>query len=701
MIKPLASLCALLLFIPKTGKKYFLRLQCLQALLGMSVEVFGQADYAVRDSLLPAARIVGVQRSAVSPLQRLDGQLLRSFEGHSVADAMRFFAGLQVKDYGGIGGLKTIDVRGMGSTHVGVFLDGLPLTNEQNGQVDLGRFDVGNLERIDLYNGQRTQMLQTAREYASGNTVYLQSRRPQLGKSKSRLSFRLRSGSFGRVEPSARWEYRLRNGISADAHVAWLTADGRYKFHVRKYFPDGSVAYDTTAVRTGGDVHALRWEANLHSSSHDVAQWDMKVYAYGAERGIPGAIVNNVWGSAQRQWDATAFVQGGWKRTWGGYTLRLSGKGGVEQLRYQDADTTRMMVDRTFVQPQLFLSAVHGIVLSEGQGGPRMEVAVATDYAYNGLKQTSRLTLPPGNLNHPERHTLMAAITAGMVWNRWRIKGVVLETLTAEDAGMPDSHRLTTDLSPALHLSCRLGEDVMLRIFGKRHQRRPTLNELYYTEIGNVALRPEQCWQLDAGMNWGQTWGDGRWRISSQADAYVQWVDDKIIAVPRGSGQWRWLMMNVGKVFGRGCDVSARLTWMPKAGSLILTVGGNYGFLRAEDRTDPTDNDPRYGTYGGQIAYQPRHSAGVMAGLTWHTLQLNYSFTMVGERYRASANTLANRLPSWHTHDLSLACALPFVCGLRLSVECCNLANLQYAVVPNYPMPGRHFSLALQYGFAW
>ena len=123
------------------------------------------------DSLLPTAYIVGSQRRATSPRQRLAGQQLHAFDGHSVANALRYFAGLQVKDYGGIGGMKTIDVRGMGSTHVGVFLDGMPVANEQNGQVDFARFETDGLERVELYNGHRTQLLQSAREYASGSTA--------------------------------------------------------------------------------------------------------------------------------------------------------------------------------------------------------------------------------------------------------------------------------------------------------------------------------------------------------------------------------------------------------------------------------------------------------------------------------------------------------------------------------------------------
>ena len=67
-------------------------------------------------SRVSATRDAPVTRAAEeAPLQ--GGQPL-------VADAVRRFAGVQLKDYGGAGGLKTVNVRGLGSEHVGVFIDG-------------------------------------------------------------------------------------------------------------------------------------------------------------------------------------------------------------------------------------------------------------------------------------------------------------------------------------------------------------------------------------------------------------------------------------------------------------------------------------------------------------------------------------------------------------------------------------------------
>lgn len=92
----------------------------------------------------------------VIPAQRLAGDGLQRLGAHSVADAIRYFSGVQIKDYGGVGGLKTVNIRSMGTNHVGVFYDGIELGNAQNGVVDLGRFSLDNMEVVTLYNGQKS-----------------------------------------------------------------------------------------------------------------------------------------------------------------------------------------------------------------------------------------------------------------------------------------------------------------------------------------------------------------------------------------------------------------------------------------------------------------------------------------------------------------------------------------------------------------
>lgn len=62
-----------------------------------------------------------VQKEVI-PVQTMEGPMLQRLTVHSVADALRYFSGVQIKDYGEIGGLKTVNIRAMGTQHVGVLM---------------------------------------------------------------------------------------------------------------------------------------------------------------------------------------------------------------------------------------------------------------------------------------------------------------------------------------------------------------------------------------------------------------------------------------------------------------------------------------------------------------------------------------------------------------------------------------------------
>lgn len=157
----------------------------LPALLVMRYSCAAEASLR-NDSVqsLPDIEVLGRQSEpgVVAP-QTLHGEQLEKLNSHSVADALRYFSGVQIKDYGGVGGVKTIDIRSMGSHHTGVFYDGLQLGNAQNGQIDLGRYSLDNIESISLYNGQKSQIFQPARDFASGSAIYIRSKTPQFAPS--------------------------------------------------------------------------------------------------------------------------------------------------------------------------------------------------------------------------------------------------------------------------------------------------------------------------------------------------------------------------------------------------------------------------------------------------------------------------------------------------------------------------------------
>lgn len=643
--------------------------------------------------------VYGRHQEEIVPSQRLDGKRLQALSTYSVADAMRYFSGVQIKDYGGVGGLKTVDVRSMGTNHMGVFYDGIQLGNAQNGLVDLGKFSLDNIEEIALYNGQKAQIFQPARDYGTSGSVYIRTRRPRFQEGKTyNLRATVKTGSFGLANPSLLWEQKWNDRITSSLSAEYIGASGKYKFRYRRVLPSGQVAWDTTAVRQNGDIRSYRLEGSVFGNFR-TGTWNAKAYYYDSRKGIPGAIVNNVWKNSQRQWDGNFFVQGSMtKHISNRYRFQVNAKYARDYLRYLNPDTTLMYQDNIFTQHELYLSTAHYVQIR-----PWWEVNASMDYQYNTLDANMV------NFAYPRRNTLLLAMATQFQFWRFRLMASILGTnvwdKTRQTTSLPTQEQgvvaspMSEGLSrwtPAVYLSMhpiRDNKDFSLRAFYKRIFRLPTFNDLYYTEMGNIRLKPENTTQYNFGFLYSHDYRHSVLKhLEVKADGYYNQVDNKIIAVPKGSGQYRWMMMNIGEVHIGGLETTVQqvLSWHR---DWSLELCANYTFQSAQDYSDPTDNDPYSGTYHGQIAYIPRHSGSVTGCLSWRQLTLNYSFVYVGERYHNSSNIRENYEQPWYTHDMSASYSWKY---FTVSLECNNVFDQQYDVVLNYPMPGRNWKATLR-----
>jgi outer membrane cobalamin receptor len=622
----------------------------------------------------------------VIPAQRLSGAKLEALNSFSVADAIRYFSGVQIKDYGGIGGLKTVDIRSMGTNHAGVFYDGIQLGNAQNGQIDLGKFSLDYIEEIALYNGQRSEIFRPAKDFGSAGTIYLRTRRPRFEEGRTtHLKMVVRTGSFDLLNPSLLWEQRLSEALSSSLNAEYTGSSGKYRFRYRKTFPDGTTAWDTTAVRQNGDIRSLRLEGGLHGLVEQ-GGWQVKGYFYDSERGIPGAIVNNVWKRSQRQWDRSFFTQGSFQKELSTrYGLSANVKYANDWMRYLNPDTTLMYIDNTFRQQEVYASVANKYTIH-----PLWDVNLSADYQWNVLDASLQ------DFVYPRRHTALVALATAFEWKRLKAQLSLLGTFVFEQVGAAADKQAYT---PAAFLSYQPleGHPFSLRAFYKRIFRMPTFNDLYYTDVGNIALRPEYATQYNLGFQYGKAFDHSTvGRLDFRADAYYNEVTDKIIAVPKGNGQYRWMMMNIGYVEIRGIDVCTQISWELPRG-IRLHTSLNYTYQQAQDFSDPSDNDPEAGTYGGQIAYIPWHNGSAIVNAVYKSWDLNYSFIYVGERYHNSSNIRENHEQPWYTHDLTLGKTFGYKeIKCKLSAEVNNILNQYYDVVLNYPMPGRNYKLILK-----
>ena len=628
------------------------------------------------------------EQKEIISAQKLSGQKLDALNSFSVADAIRYFSGVQLKDYGGVGGLKTINIRSMGTNQVGVFYNGIQLGNAQNGQVDLGKFSMDNIEEISLYNGQRSKIFQSARDFGSASSIYIQPRKPHFASNKNtNIKANIKVGSFDLINPSLLMEYKLNNNISLSFNGEWINASGKYKVHYRRVLPKSKiVAYDTVAIRQNGDINAVRLEAALYGTL-EKGTWNVNFYNYSSDRGVPGAVINNKWKRGERMQDINSFVQGNMKLAISDrWNTLLNIKYASDYTHFENFDYTLYPTNNKFRQKEFYIATANLFYLTDF-----WDVSFSYDFQYNTLDADFQRMDNYDIFAYPRRTSHWLSLATSLDLNRLKIQASLLGTLiheTVRKYNAPDDKHVMT---PAVFASYRLlpNEDLRLNAFAKKIFRVATFNEMYYVEMISSNIKPEYATQYDLGLKYTKR---PRYsivkNIDAQIDVYYNLVEDKIICTPK-SPLFKWTTYNLGLVKIKGLDVSVGN--MFRMGNVFLQTKLQYTYQEARNYTDPGDT-----FYGHQIPYIPWHSGTVIASALYKDWTLNYSFIYTGERYSQSDNIVYNHVQPWYTHDVSLVKKFRIKdMNFKATLEVNNLFDQDYEVIFNYPMPKRNYRFSL------
>ena len=606
---------------------------------------------------------------ASTPIQTLSHTDMERLGIHDMGDALKRFAGVQVKDYGGVGGMKTVNIRGLGAGHTGVTYDGVQVGDCQSGQVDLSRFTLDNVSLVSLQIGQEDNIYQSAKAYTSAGLINI-STLQGVSDRKPHLTTTLHTGSYGLFAPSLLYHQQFsRLGIGA--YTSYERADGVYWFTLKNGIKT------IHERRNNSDIQTWRGELSMNYQLTDKQTLQWKAYAFTSNRGLPGAVIYDNTYSAERLKDKNVFTQMLYENRFSNrIKMKAAAKWNYAWSRYSDIPASGYKED-TYRQNETYLTAT--LWTNPLQG---LNLSFAQDYAHNHLS----MTLPKAA--NPTRNSLWTALAANYQIGAFSVNASLLATNIYERVKQGNASDGFHRLSPAFSMQWRCLQDFRLRFGYKDIFRTPTLNELYYTGIGNRHLNPEKSRMWNLGTTYSHTFNHTL-QLSLTADGYFGNVTDKIIAVPK---MFYWQMMNAGKVHQLGLDVSANIEkrW---GNDWTVSATGSYSLMKATDISDPTAV-----YYRNQIAYTPRHSGSASVLLHTPWLDFSYNALVMGERYTLSYNIPDNRMKPFADHSITLSREFNInKQQLQVQFDVRNLGNKNYEVVRFYPMPGTNWRLSVSW----
>lgn len=616
--------------------------------------------------------------NSASPVQILTSKKIHLLPSTSVADAIKNFSGVVIKDFGGIGGLKTVMIRSMGASHTGIYIDGIPGNDIATGQADLGRLSLKDVSKISLSIGQSNGGLRTARMYSSASIIEITTLTPEFKDKNVSFQASLRAGSFGTFNPSLTSDFKVKRLITS-IRIDHSVADGRFPF---EYWNGPNLLKEK---RNNSDVTVSAVSVKSNYALKDSSNLRLKVLYTDSDRGLPGAIIFYNPFSGQRLQNKD-FISALTYENNPERALRLMTKVGYSQMTTIYSDPLWLnqagLLKNRYEQTEIYLSEVIQIPLSSN-----FSTSVATDLIFNRLKTNAY------SINNPDRITSLTAASIKYKNRKTEILSNVLFTYAVDKIAATQSNITSKSflkLSPEISLVQTLTSDQALKIRAlyKNIFRLPTFNELYYTLSGNLDLKPENVTMFNLGMIYEKPINE-LMGIHFRADSYINLVTDKIVTVPT-TNLFIWRTQNIEKATIKG--VEAFLSFSRKINpEWSYELSGTYTYQDAQNLSDPKDE-----TYGDQLAYIPFETAGGLMTITYRNANLGINTLYNGYRYIANNNTPENLLSSWITTDLTASWKI-FVKQKELSfkIEVANLFNQNYEVMKGFPMMGRAFFINL------
>jgi len=564
--------------------------------------------------------------------------------------------GVTVKDFGGLGKLSTISIRGSAANQVVVLLDGVRINTASDAGVDLSTLPLNAIERVEVLRGADSAVFGSG---AMGGVINLITRKTVPGPAdrRWRLHGAFTYGSFNTSDADAGLWFESEHG-SYRVTAKYAHSDGDFEFtntNGTEFNPDD----DFTDVRRNNAIDAATLGFWLRRSLGPDSELTGSVEGFIDDKGIPGMITFPSPSATQKD-----------RRLSGLLRYETGRPGGLGYRAF--AEISGKYIGLDFDDP---LGEQTGVPIRTRQqtraGGARIGGDVYYARGSAGLTlHGSGEHLNDDDFGEPDRTTLAVSARNDLnCFNEHLWITTLLRYDTISDAG--------DHWSPKLGFRWFVTDRLSLRANAGYGFRAPSFNELFMQTgfiVGNPDLMPEEALSCDIGFSYQGY----RWRAEAAA---FQIDSEDLIQYLLVSG-FRYKPFNIGKARSRGIELDGSV----ELGGGV-TLSGSYTWDEAVDRSGEPNVD------GKQIPGRPEHDlfgkldwsgSRIGAWVEWHYLSGNYVT-------RANTKELDNRSIgnagiSWKINNY-----------LQIGAEVKNLNNSDVVDVRGFPLPPRAFFASVRF----
>ena len=214
-----------------------------------------------------------------SPYSQISQEEIAKKGALQVSEVLAAQPGIFIKNYGGLGGLKTVSMRGTSAQSTLFMLNGVKLNSSQNGIIDLSTLPINIFEVIEVAKGGTSAFY--GGNAISGAINFI----TKSDLSKSSVSAKFNYGSFNEIFSGLSVALPIGKA-SLLSSVEYLSSKGNYPFEVDQF------GKTVTLNRENGDFKNLSFFIN---STIPINNWNLGAtfLLRQSDRGSPGAVLQN------------------------------------------------------------------------------------------------------------------------------------------------------------------------------------------------------------------------------------------------------------------------------------------------------------------------------------------------------------------------------------------------------------------------
>lgn len=591
-------------------------------------------------------------------------------------------AGVTLRSYGGLGGMKTVALRGLGGEHTQLIINGLPVNNAQNAQTDFGLIQLENISEVQITNGIKSDPLLPVSSQLMGNSIALQTNDHHFSASPLQVRANTLLGSFGQYEGHVGVKNsRKKHYIGANAK--YRNVEGSYPYRIKMgtqthEYERRNNAFDEYFVSLGAGYKSNGDSTKTKHIAHFFGQYDK------ADKELPGAVIlyNDLA-------DETLLTEN--LKTGGNYTLitpksklRFFGVYNRQFIHYHDP---------SFFNKEGFLDNQYtNNNISSGLNLSRkfntITATIASEYAHYDLNSNRN------TLGTPQRTSTNTMVDLAYTRSKLLIKGALFHQHITDYNRKLNHSTINQRWNPQIGIYSNPNNSKKMRFYlwYKQSMRPPSFNELYYSQIGTLSLEPEETKQLNLGANYNTLVKKAD--LSLRFNTYYNHITNKILALPT-KNLFVWSIQNIGEVQVIGGDIQLNYHYYFSKNT-SFQFNTTFTHQHIVDISNPTSP-----TYRHQLAYTPVNTGNTTFSFYHKKVAFHNQLFYTGKRFSLNQNIVANELPSFLIWDASASYLLKIKEKQHVKIQAGirNITNSNYAFIRYFMMPGRNYFFKISYEF--